>query len=113
MGGDTGPIRGEPELPVAHLTGEIDLRNAPSLFASLGQGWAPAGGVLDLTDVTFIDSWFVGELVSLNRRWPVRLVAPIDGQPRRVLHLTRLVDVIPTFETVTGRAGRPVKDPSV
>ena len=107
MDGDTGPIGGEPALPVAHLTGEIDLRNAPSLFASLAQGWELAGGVLDLTDVTFIDSWFVGELVNLNRRWPVRLVAPIDGQPRRVLHLTRLVDVIPTFETVTAALAGP------
>jgi anti-anti-sigma factor len=107
MGGDAGAIGAEPPLPVAHLTGEIDLRNAPSLFVSLGQGWAPAGGVLDLTDVTFIDSWFVGQLVNLNRRWPVRLVAPMDGQPRRVLHLTRLVDVIPTFETVTAALAGP------
>ena len=108
MGGDVGAISGDAgALPVAHLAGDIDLRNAPTVFSSLGQGWAPAGGVLDLTDVTFIDSWFVGELVSLNRRWPVRLVAPIDGQPRRVLHLTRLVDVIPTFETVTAALAGP------
>ncbi len=87
---------------VARLSGELDIGNAESLFAALRAG---AGGdvdelVLDLSDVSFFDSTGAGQIVRLCEDYSLRIVAPARGKPRRVLSITQLDRVIPTFETL-------------
>ncbi len=89
-------------FPVAHLSGGIDLANAADWFAAVTLGIDGAAGVVvDLSDVTFIDSSFFAELVWLSRACPVRLVAPA-GQPRRLLEMAGFDQVYPMFNTVAG-----------
>ena len=87
--------------PVAHITGEIDLASAPALFADvrrlLGES---AGVVLDLSDLEFIDSAGLSELIRLARDMSVRLVAPRHSEPQGVFEIMKLPEVVPTFETV-------------
>jgi len=87
--------------PVAHIAGEIDLASAAALFAGvrrlLGES---AGVVLDLSELAFIDSAGLSELIRLARDMPVRLVAPRQSEPRGVFEIMKLADVVPTFATV-------------
>jgi len=85
---------------VARLEGEIDVRNAEALFEPLRQLHDGAMVIVDLSDVSFVDSTGVTELVRLQRIRRIRLVSPVGTQPRRVLELTQLVQVIPTFDSL-------------
>jgi anti-anti-sigma factor len=84
---------------VAVVTGEIDLANAAALFACAHDDTAPYM-IVDLSAVLFMDSSAIAEIVRLARVRTLRVVAPVGGQPRSVLEITHLVDVIATYETV-------------
>jgi anti-anti-sigma factor len=84
--------------PVAHLSGEIDLTNAEALFSAVKSNGD--GVIVDLTDVVFLDSAGIGQIVALAKRSSVRLVSPPGRQPRRVLKLTDMDGAIPTFDSV-------------
>jgi anti-sigma B factor antagonist len=86
--------------PVVHLSGEIDVANAADLFACISARLEGAGVVVDLSDVSFIDSCGLAQLIVLAQRRAVRVVAAQGRVPRRVLDMTRLTDLIPTYETV-------------
>ena len=94
---------------VARLHGEIDLRNAEAVFQHL----SPAGDgsmlIVDLSDVRFVDSTALTQLVRLQRLHRIRLVSPHGSQPRKVLELTQLVELIPTFDGMeeAASASRP------
>jgi anti-anti-sigma factor len=85
---------------IAHVHGEIDRANSGSIFAELA--WAADGNmiVVDLTAVSFLDATGLNELIHLNGTLPIRLVAPEATEPRSVLNLGGLLELIPTFETV-------------
>ena len=85
---------------VARLEGEIDVRNAEALFEPLRQLHDGAMVIVDLSEVSFVDSTGLTELVRLQRVRRIRLVSPVGTQPRRVLELTQLVQAIPTFDSV-------------
>jgi anti-sigma B factor antagonist len=85
---------------VAHLTGEIDIANAETVFAAVKAGRSGDKLIVDLTDVTFIDSSGLGQIVRAWKQSCLRLVAPAGRQPRSVLKLTDLNGAIPTFDTV-------------
>jgi anti-sigma B factor antagonist len=58
--------------------------------------------LLNLTDVTYLDSWgiaaIIGTHLSLKRQGgSLKLLCP-DGRVLSVLRVTRLPDIIPTFE---------------
>jgi anti-sigma B factor antagonist len=66
------PVRGvsrSAEGVVLDLVGELDLYNAPALREALGAVLAerPERVVLDLRDVTFLDSTVLGVLVEAGR----------------------------------------------
>jgi anti-sigma B factor antagonist len=93
----------EGNVPILAITGEIDLSKAPDLRARLvniaGSGATLA--VVDLTDVTFLDSTALGVLVSGLKR-----MRAIDGDLRlvvtrpnlvKVFEITGLLDLFPLF----------------
>jgi anti-sigma B factor antagonist len=86
--------------PIAHVSGEIDLANATGVFAAVRAKASDTGLVIDLSEVTFVDSSGLGQLVALSRDVPLRVVAPRAAAPRRTIEITQLAAVIPLFETV-------------
>jgi anti-anti-sigma factor len=95
------------DVLVARLHGEIDMANADDLRAQI-VGAVPnsaLGVVVDLTDVTYLDSSGVRLLFELSdrlggRQQGLRLVAPEDAQLRRVLGV---VDPGGSLPVVTAR----------
>jgi anti-anti-sigma factor len=80
---------------VITLRGELDLSNAPALHASLGSLSGPA--VVDLSEVTYVDSTALYELALLRRRVEsVVLIVP-SAQIRRTLDI---VGFTKTFRVV-------------
>jgi anti-sigma B factor antagonist len=63
-------LRAQPEATVVVLSGEIDLHQSPALHAALVDVASnrPKRLVLNMTDVSYMDSSGVGTLVELLRR---------------------------------------------
>lgn len=88
---------------VLRLRGEIDISNARDLFAAI-EGAVPNGNatiVMDLSEITYLDSAGVKLLVQLAdrlriRRRKLRLVVPEHSPIRAVLELTGLLRLIPS-----------------
>ncbi len=92
--------------PVLSIRGEIDVSTAPELrdrLLSVAQSGSNTA-VIDLREVTFLDSTALGVLVSGLKRFrsadgDLRLV--VTGRNVvKVLEITGLVDVFSIFETV-------------
>ena len=80
------------------LTGEIDISNAEEFsdeVRTLVDG-APGEVVLSLQDCGFIDSTGIKTLIMLGRELRTRgqtlVLSGLNGEPRRVLELTGLLD---------------------
>jgi anti-sigma B factor antagonist len=106
-------VSGLLEWAVLSIGGEADLVAAPALRARLldATSQPPAFVVLDLTDLTFIDSSGLGVLVGTLRRvrdggGEVRLAAASAGV-RRVLSVTGLDTVFQVFDTVDDACDTP------
>jgi anti-sigma B factor antagonist len=93
-------------VPVVSVSGEVDVATAPILRDRLQE--LSAGGastvVIDLQEMTFLDSTGLGVLVGALKRCregggELRLVA---AQPRilKLLDITGLMGVFPLHETV-------------
>lgn len=105
--GDPGSVRVDREGTgpwVLELRGEHDLATVAAIHAELG----PIAGrreaaVIDLSQVTFIDSAVLTELVGARRRGEagegarLALVAPPGGFPARVLGLLQLERVLGVY----------------
>jgi anti-anti-sigma factor len=97
--------RGAALLVRAH--GEIDISNAQELLAAIETAM-PIGAhqlVLDLSDVTYVDSAGVGLVIRLARRLQGRrqdmsVVAPEAGAVRAVLDLAGVPKIVPLLERV-------------
>jgi anti-sigma B factor antagonist len=106
---------------VLAIEGELDVTSAPrfkeELHEPLGAGYRKI--VLDLAQVTFIDSTALGVLVSLN--YERRLVAgeglvmaALRPSVLKVFEVTGLVssfDITPDLETALARVGDVASDP--
>jgi anti-sigma B factor antagonist len=94
------------EVPVVRVAGEIDVATAPSLrehLAAHESAGVPVV-VVDLTDVTFVDSTALGVLVGAYRRLgdagsALRLVVT-EARILKVLEITDLMSVFPIYATV-------------
>ncbi len=86
--------------PVAHLWGELDAANAAGIFRVVRNGADRRKVVIDFSDVVFMGSNVLSELVALASETPVGVVARHGCQPRRVLELTGLTATISTFDAV-------------
>jgi anti-anti-sigma factor len=87
---------------VAQVAGEIDASNTTDLRLALTErlGNSGAGLVIDLSDVTYIDSAGIKLLFDLAsrlaaRRQAIRLVVPEGVPTRRVLELCGVGQVAP------------------
>ena len=97
-----------PVPPVLHLSGECDFDTLPQVDRFLRRRLGPLYGrrslVIDLADLTLVDSSFIGFLVSLvgeQRRARAELVlARPAGQVRRVLGLVGLPNLVPVYDSV-------------
>jgi anti-sigma B factor antagonist len=104
---DTFEIRevGDGSIPVLAVTGEIDLSTAPELREKLVEtaGKGDALVVVDLTEVSFLDSTALGVLVSGLKRMratggDLRLVVTRPNLVK-VFEITGLTDLFPMFTT--------------
>ena len=98
-------------VPVVSVTGEIDVATAPELREHLQRQVAAGAStvVVDLLDVSFLDSTALGVLVGVLKRCreaggDLRLVI---AQPRilKVFEITGLTSVFTISETVAAAAG--------
>ena len=85
----------EPAVPVLAPQGEIDLATSRDLGSQLGElaGEPGVAAVLDLTDVTFMDSVGLGVVLKASSRFRRQakrfvIVAPPGGQVLRLLELS-------------------------
>ena len=92
-------------VAVATLEGEIDGSNAAELRLALSERLpsASSGLVLDLSQVTYLDSSGIHLLFDLGRRLAarrqaLRLVVPAGAPMRRVLELCAVGSVAPMDE---------------
>ena len=93
-------------VAVITCSGEIDMASADALREELNEAvQSTATDVLvDLTNVTFMDSTGLGVLAKARMRAEergcvIRLVGPIP-HVAKVLHITQLDQVIPVHETL-------------
>jgi anti-anti-sigma factor len=90
---------------VVRLAGELDLYNSEEVGTALEQlaGESPPRLVVDLGEVTFVDSTILGTLVEAKKRLPegtgFRLAAP-NAAVRRVLEVSGLDRHFDVRETV-------------
>ena len=91
------------------VAGEIDVLTVDRLRAAVSDGFdqLPAGAILviDLTDVSFLDSQGLQALVDATvaarqRREPLRLVVDHTRPVIRPIELTGLDDILALFHTV-------------
>jgi anti-anti-sigma factor len=111
-------IAADDGVVVASLSGEIDLSNAAEITDAL-LGGVPneaLGLVIDLSEVSYIDSAGVRMLAELDHRlgWraqALRVVAPEESRSRRVLEIAGLERVL-SLDTTVEAAQTSVQDPS-
>jgi len=105
-------------IPVAYLEGEIDIANATELrdelFATLSN--QRCGLIVDLSNVTYLDSRGVHVLMELAERMKIRhqqlrVVVPDTALIKRVLQLTHLDAIVPVDPTVEDAAVRIRSEP--
>jgi anti-anti-sigma factor len=79
------------------LAGEVDLANSGEIFAAIARALSGTHHqlLLDLTDVTYVDSAGLALLVDINmrlttRRTALRVVAPPGSPAQRILALCGL-----------------------
>jgi anti-anti-sigma factor len=114
----TVTIAADDGVVVASLSGEIDLSNAAEITDAL-LGGVPneaLGLVIDLSEVSYIDSAGVRMLAELDHRlgWraqTLRVVAPEESRSRRVLEIAGLERVL-SLDTTVEAARTSVQDPS-
>jgi anti-anti-sigma factor len=98
----------KPGFPVVFLAGEFDIETVPEIDRFLRRSFGPffykRHIVMDLHDVTTIDSIFIGFIVSLVRhlhaeRKELVLTRPV-GHVRRVLSLIGLPNLVPVYDSL-------------
>ena len=91
-------------VPVVSARGELDVATVPQLAAALGGlGEDVARVVVDLADVTFVDSSGLGALIAARvRPGGARTVAIVSDRPAvvRAFAITSLDSIFPIHSTL-------------
>jgi anti-sigma B factor antagonist len=83
------------------VRGEIDRANAHELEQRLNDATrASVPRIVDLTEVTFIDSGGLRALQMSAQRAPLRIVLPEGARIARTLKIAGIHELIPIFATV-------------
>jgi anti-sigma B factor antagonist len=105
---EAGPLAGS--VAVLVLRGELDMAAAPALRARLQHPGAVLGVVVDLAEVTFVDSAVLKELLraraELGGRGVRLMLAGVPQPVQRLLDLTRtaeLFDAAPDVDRAVER----------
>lgn len=95
------------DVAVAHVSGEIDMTNALDVERLLESAVPPdaAGLVIDLTEVTYLNSTMIKSLFDLSERLrrrhqDLRVAMAEHAQMRRLLLLVNLHHIVPLDSTV-------------
>lgn len=115
----TARLDGGLAWPVVRLRGEIDLSNADAL-AEVAEGAVPntaRGLVLDLSDVTYLDSTGLRLVFRLARRLgdrqqALRLVVPDGARISRVLDFAGVTTVAEVLQTYDPHASEDLGEPA-
>jgi anti-sigma B factor antagonist len=117
--GEELDIETQGDVVIAHLHGEIDLANAKPIGSLVAEAVTndSAGVVLDLTDVTYLDSSGVHLVFELQERLVSRqqrlvLAVPPDARIRRVLELVNVKAAVAVSESAD-EAVAAVRAPAV
>ena len=92
-------------IMLLRVRGQLDIAGSPhfkeTLFATIDDG--AVGLVVDLVDVTFVDSSGFTALIAAVKRLALRdgrvSLVSTDPSVARLLRMMRLTDVLPTFAT--------------
>lgn len=112
-------ISGVGRVITARLTGEIDTYTSPDVRAAFDHLAVPPDGlvVVDLREVTFIDSSGIGAVVGLYHRTTqeggrLRVVCA-DATLRlfRLMHLDQVFDVVTGLEEGPAEVDQPPREP--
>ena len=99
-------ISGDDDFQIARLAGEIDISNAGQVTDVLTRMPNTLHGlIIDLTELTYLDSAGVRMLYELGKRLSLRsqsmvVVSPAGQPPRRVLELTGVPERVQVVETL-------------
>ncbi|GAA2748283.1 hypothetical protein GCM10009868_40710 [Terrabacter aerolatus] len=102
-------------VTTARLTGEIDTYSVPDVRAAFEQLPVPAGGtvVVDLREVTFLDSSGLGAVIALFHRATagearLQLVCgAVTSRLVQLMHLDQVMDVVTEPEETSAPAASP------
>jgi anti-anti-sigma factor len=87
---------------IVSLYGDHDVSTVDLVRAGLADARMGTGGiVVDLTDTTFIDSRVVAAFIEANRADNpprLRVIAPADTPPRRLLTFAGLEKILPIYD---------------
>lgn len=104
-------------LPAVTLAGELDAYHAPQLRSVLESLLSEPKVVVlvDLREVTYIDSTGLGVLVALRKRadslgGAIRLIIAAGGAVQKTLAITSLLSVFPIFFDEASAQGLTVPD---
>lgn len=112
-------VEQESDVTIATVVGEIDISNARELKLAIAEAVPnhSRGLVVDLVDVTYLDSAGVNLLFELarrllTRRQAMRVVAPREAPVRGILTLTGANRVL-ALDDDAGEARTRIRDPRV
>ena len=99
-------------VTVLHLSGRLVLEDGDELFRNAVNALAERGRlnlVVDLAEVSYIDSAGIGVLVgrylSLRRRGGDMKLANLTARSHRVMTITQLLDVFDCFDSINEAVG--------
>jgi anti-anti-sigma factor len=99
-------ISGDDNFRIARLAGEIDISNADEVTNTLTRMPNTLYGlIVDLSELTYLDSAGVRMLYELGNRLSLRtqslvVISPAGQPPRRILELTGVPERVQVVETL-------------
>lgn len=91
---------GSPTPGFFRLGGEVDQSNVGLVARDLTRALGTGRAVVDLSDLTFIDSAGFKMLMTLSSTHEIALVLSPQAVPRPAMDLLGLKDLIPVFDSV-------------
>jgi anti-anti-sigma factor len=90
---------------VVAIVGEIDMANAPEVASAIDSGQGATRIVVDLSDVTFLDSSALNAFVQSRQSLAehdvaFRIVSPANHPVRNIFEITRLTEPLSVVDSL-------------